>query len=342
MPDQTNTLASLVRQPGLLSGLIPRDPSVDVHAAVDTLTEVREAALAQAFLPEISAKCRAQYCDLICALVEVCRRAANPEVQSVARREEIFERLFDIYLERSYGAIAKSMRRVLGILADILRRDEGLSAGQFRDGVVERLLAVLLDQDDRVKMKAAVQALTKFLSTDSVTIERLVHRFQVRQANKLHHADGKEQLHNSFQFLLRHFFDLIHHHDLAHSAGLLLAQLISKTLKQDAVSARLPSGTPVWVEPLERSIHSNPTAVTDFYHHIFLTIFPLNAHDYLQFLRHLDLDDFISIPAIRKTSSLDVAKGDQEFRTVLLFEALRAGKTSGMLQEADLGTFIGL
>jgi hypothetical protein len=303
---------------------------------VRQLEGVIDCLLQTAALVNISATHRAAACNSLCAIIERCQLSTDEGFHCIVWENDLWTRLFEIFLERSDNAKAKSMRQVLLVLTGMLLKNAPPQSSDLQDDAVSRLLDIICRYQNRTKIKPALQALAHFISKDLISINQLIDVYRNYSGADTDPDGGL----SAYQLLLRQFLAWVRHHDTAPAAGHLITNFLTKSTPQRRCAEEKTGVLPVWIAPLEGSIRDSPEAINEFKHHVFPEIFRLDLDGYLQFLYHLQLDRHLGIKSTIHSLNLGVFTANGCLEITLLFAALQVGKELGLVK--DVGWLLSL
>jgi hypothetical protein len=143
----------------------------------------------------------------------------------------------------------------------------------------------------------------------------------------------------SLSTLFRAFLAWIVHHDTSLSAGHLIKNFLIQARKlPDYLSvAQNASVSPLWIEPVVRTLHEWPDRMQEFKTHVFPHCFLPDVDEYLRFLSYLHFGAHLqsegALPsALRTFEGHDNGLSEsEEFRALLA--AIEAGKELNMVRD---------
>jgi hypothetical protein len=233
------------------------------------------------------------------------------------------------------------MRQILLVLTSVITRDDSLRALELRRKAASTFLDIICDRQDRLKVKPALQGLAHFLLRDVVSIAQLVELYRVL----LDRSSGAKSS-ASIQTLFQAFLAWIVHHDTSLSAGHLIKNFLIQARKSSDYLATVQDGavSPLWIEPVVRTLHDWPDRVQEFKTHVFPHCFLPNIEEYLRFLSYMRFSYHVqskgTLPdAFRTFEGCDNGLFEHEEFKVLL-AAVEAGKELNIIR--DNGVFSGV
>jgi len=292
-----------------------------------------DTALDTAIRSEISAVHRIAASDLLCGLLERCGSSPFDDDHSLLWDHGYWQRSFQVFLERSDHAKAKSTRQLLAALTTSLRkgRERSISSVNIQDGTCRQLVGILLDDSDQTNVKPALQLLANFLSKDILPVDQLLAYVEERPST----GETMEPA----GYLFSRILAWVPYNELSAASGHLVGVLIQKLgRRQSPQENGNRRNTSCWVERLAASLKKSPEALQNFKNYIFPELFTRNIRGYLLCLEHMHFPVHLGpewfIKAVDESSVVERPKTDDLEEAVLLFSILQAGKEMGLVREA--------
>jgi hypothetical protein len=290
-------------------------------------------------IAEISPSHRATACNFICAIVERCQVSDAIYAREAILDDFIWDRLFNIYLERSDDAKSKSVRQVLLVLTSVLSKSESPRALELQQRATTTFVDIICRRQDRLKVKPALQGLAHFLQKDVVELPRLLDIYQ----NLLDNQSDQTERSLIAQSLLDAFLVWIVHHDTSLSAGHLLKNYLAQLRRSShfSTSETDEKEKPIWLKPVLDCLRRWPDRIQEFKTHVFPHCFLPHLDQFLRFLGFLHFAQHMgsgeSLPAQLKVADVS-ANGyydHEEFRVLLA--SIEKGKELGIVK--DIGKY---
>ena len=304
----------------------------ELHAILGPLLDTADIA-------ELSPSHRAAACNFICAVIERCQVSDALYAREAVLDELIWNRLFNIYLERSDDAKSKSVRQVLLVLTSVLSKSESPRSLELQQHATSTFLDIICRRQDRLKVKPALQGLAHFLQKDVVGLPQL---FDIYQKLREHPTDLSERSLIA-QSLLDAFLAWIVHHDTSLSAGHLLKNYLAH-LRRSSEFARLGNEQkkePIWLRPVIQCLHRWPDRMQEFKTHVFPHCFLPELHEYVYFLSFLNLERHINLrkplPASLRSIHDRTNGFDKHEEFKVLLASVEKGKELGIVK--DIGEY---
>ncbi|KAF2477596.1 HEAT repeat protein-like protein [Lindgomyces ingoldianus] len=319
---------------GVIARILPQFAEQE---QTNSLQDVVSPLLKTADVVDLPASHRAAACNILCAIIDACHASKVEYARNAILDDGIWFRLFEIFLQRSENAKAKSMRQVLLVLTNVLLKNQGTQSHQQRDRAVSTFLTIICHHQDRMQVKPALQGLAHFLSKGIISISGVVELYQTQQGG--HNPLTSPQY---IQLLFGEFLRWTTHHDTAPAAGHLiknaLIQIRASFKVEDMARANVVT-FPLWIEPVITAIRRWPERIQEFKTNVFPHCFLPNMDEYLSFLSYLHLEHHISIkgqPPNQLRVHGDIRnnlEGFEEFS--MLLAAIETGKELGIVKDVD-------
>lgn len=315
------------------NGIASTDPSI---SHVKPIKNIIDALLKTAAAINISAAHRAAACNSLIAVIEKCQVSETDTVRHVIWEDNVWMRLFEIFLERSDNAKAKSMKLVLILLSGMLLKNTSPQSIKLRDEAVLRFLDIIFKYQNHLKVKPALQGLAYFISKKVISVTQLID-LQRSRAEDCPVSSTRLDL---GQDLLRQFLRWIPPQDTATSSGHLVTNFLIQSRQQGTWMDDHLGSLPMWAQPLDDSIRASPEAIEEFKNYVFPEAFRLSLEDYLCFLEYLRLSRHLGmkLPLENKEISTVNTRPDGVELSILL-AALQAGKEIGLIKDVDYDIF---
>jgi hypothetical protein len=297
--------------------------------------------LETADLPDLGPGHRAAASNALCAIIECCQASASNYAHEEIMKDSIWLRILEIYLQRSDNAKSKAMRQMLLVLTSVVMKNESSRAFELRRQGAATFLDIICDRQDRIKVKPALQGLAHFLLRETVSIAQLVNLYEELTTR----TSGIPKKSVSSQTLFTAFLAWIVHHDTSLSAGHLVKNFLIQARKLPHYLATANSGviSPLWIEPVIRTLHDWPDRMQEFKTHVFPHCFLPEMNEYMRFLSYLRFSKHVqsdgTFPEALRTFEKrgNGLEESEEFRVLLA--AIEAGKELTIIR--DNGMFTG-
>jgi len=284
---------------------------------------------------DISPSHRAAACNFVCAIIESCQASDAEYAREAIFDDFIWDRLFNIYLERSDDAKTKSVRQVLLVLTSVLSKSGSPRSLELQRRAATTFLDIICRRQDRLKVKPALQGLAHFLQKDVTELPQLLDIYQ----NLLDHQSDQKEKSLIAQSLFDAFLAWIVHHDTSLSAGHLLKNYLAQLRRSPVLgtSRNEQKQSPIWLRPVVDCLRRWPDRMQEFKTHVFPHCFLPDLNEFLRLLAFLNFERHVEwrrpLPAQLKsadgcTNGLD---NYEEFRVILA--SIEKGKELGIVKD---------
>lgn len=285
----------------------------EIHAVLGPLLDTADTI-------EISSSHRAAACNLICAIIERCQISDTAYAVDAILDDTVWDRLFNIFLERSDDAKSKSVRQVLLVLTNVLSRSTSPRSQELQHRAATIFIDIICRRKDRLKVKPALQGLSNLLQKEIVPLDKL---FDYYREIAGHQPDRLDNF-STAQVLLAEILAWIVHHDTSLSAGHLLKNYLTQLRNWPSLKhSKDRNHAPIWLHPVLECLHSWPDRMQEFKTHVFPYCFLPNLEEFLQFLSFLHFEKHVEsrrgLPCQLKSSTVTASllEENEEFRILL-------------------------
>lgn len=251
--------------------------------------------------------------------------STNPQICSLIVSKDVWQKTFQVYLDRSEDAKPKSMRQVLVTLTDALNKWSAPDQAMIvKDSAIETLLSVILRNDSRIKVRPALQALEHFIRKGIVVIQDVVIAVQEFSTTQGKVPSGEIALQSmeaiptamdegddtvvsmavlaasweaSIEAFVANLLEWLSYSDVAPAASHLISTFFRCLRAQSSKDVRYyhrVTKLPLWVSPFKQNVKENPDGLEVLKHHVLPGIFLLDSHDLLHFIHNLPFEHFLS------------------------------------------------
>jgi hypothetical protein len=226
------------------------------------------------------------------------------------------------------------MRQILLVLTSVIAKEETPRVIELRRLAASTFLDIICGRQDRLKVKPALQGLAHLLLRDVVSITQLVEIY-----GELLQRSSNFKSAASLQTMFRAFLAWIVHHDTSLSAGHLIKNFLIQARKlPDYLSVAQENPiSPLWIEPVVRTLHEWPDRMQEFKTHVFPHCFLPDVDEYLRFLSYLRFGTHLqsngALPSALRTfeGHNNGLSEPEEFRALLA--AIEAGKELNIVRD---------
>lgn len=281
-------------------------------------------------------------------MIEYYQTSGIKYLQDFFLADQIWIRIFNIYLERSDSAKAKSMRQVFIVLTSLLTRTETSRADFLRKHATSVFLDIICHGRDRLRAKPALQGLSHFVSKGLASIHDLIEWYSKSDEVNIRFLPNRQYV----QDLLIRFLVWVAHSDTVLSASHLIKSYIDRVRQSSGAlgcgfesrksvsekeTEQTPGWLPFWAEPLISCLQQYPEKIQEYKSHVFPYCFKPDLKEYLRFLLYLNCDYHlevsISVPRPQGQNSSGLTNMDE---LKVLLQAIQAGKELGIVKEVGM------
>ncbi|PHH63239.1 hypothetical protein CDD81_6191 [Ophiocordyceps australis] len=262
-----------------------------------------------------------QACTRLCGLVEQASVASSPQLVQWAFSTPVTLDLFTFYLEWNESDHHRSMKLVLDVTGQLLKRnpdEEG--ASNIKANIVDTIISTIAGRSIKPVAKSAIKALEHFVTKGILSLDDVYGRFTVcRNDSNGGHGD------QVWENLTAHLFQWLKLHYVCPAAGKLIICLYLEWRQQDDEATAMPSRQ-AWYGWLVDFVCQQPWLLESIKNYIFLPLFKADGNEAMRLLH------------VIKGHETTSAAGSFEVDTATLLQlaALETGKKVGLVEEPDL------
>ncbi|PHH85172.1 hypothetical protein CDD83_799 [Cordyceps sp. RAO-2017] len=262
-----------------------------------------------------------QACVRLCGFVEQLLKAKSEELRGWAFSRTVTLRLFNFYTDWNESDHHRSMKLVLDLIVQSIRRnpDEG-AASETRACLIDRLLSVVTGRSTKPVAKSAIKSFDHFLTKgvlalDDIRSAYVTHRKELTQRSET-------EVWRCFVFDI---FNWMRLHFVCPTAGRFVVSIYQSWRRQDSQQANGPS-VETWYQWLLDFASEDPSLLESIKNYIFLPLFKVDRAAGLRFLQTMNEEKAISTAC---SQNMDVP-------ALLQLAALETGKKIGLVEEPNL------
>ncbi|KAM0252518.1 hypothetical protein ACHAQJ_007693 [Trichoderma viride] len=265
-------------------------------------------------------------CVRLCGFVERVSKSESQTLQLWAFSRDVTFRLYDFYIDWNEFDHHRSMRLVLDLIAQLLRRNPDKKAAlDTRDSLVDNLISIVIGRSTKPVAKSALKTLDYFLTKGVFNLD------DVKATHLSYHQELAEaadvEIWRVFTTELLQWTRL---HFICPAAGKFVVSLF-RSLRQNGHedSTGLSIGT--WHQWLLDFLSEEPGLLESFKNYIFSPLFKADRPEGLKFLQHVNQNE---------SNSTITAGNDDDFdiSALLTLAALETGKKVGLVEEPYIGS----
>ncbi|KAK0766713.1 hypothetical protein N5P37_000440 [Trichoderma harzianum] len=264
-------------------------------------------------------------CVRLCGFVERVSKSESEPLQLWAFSQDVALRLYDFYIDWNEFDHHRSMRLVLDLIAQLLRRNPDKKAALvIRDLLLDNLVSIVIGRSTKPVAKSALKTLDYFLAKgvfnlDDVKATHLSYHQELSQAADI-------EIWSVFTTELLQWTRL---HFICPAAGKFIVSLcraLRKRGHEDSTGLSIDT----WHRWLLEFLAQEPSLLENFKNYIFLPLFKVDRPEGLKLLQKVNQHE----------SSSTVAPANEDFdaNALLTLAALETGKKVGLVEEPYLGS----
>ncbi|KAM0434453.1 hypothetical protein ACHAPT_003549 [Fusarium lateritium] len=261
-------------------------------------------------------------CVKLCGFVEQSSKSGSQDLRLWAFSRDVTIRLFDFYVEWNESDNHRSMKLVLDLIPQLIRRNPDEGAGQStKSAIVDNLVSIVTGKSTKPLAKSAIKALDHLLTKDIVTLEEIRSSYVTLQPK-----DGSAatlETWKSFIFELLHWMTL---HFVCPTAGRFIVCLY-RGLRQQDPETPVELTVETWHKWLLEAVNEEPSILESIKNYVFLPLFKADKVEALAFLKRMNEHEAVSAGA----------EIDLNLPALLQLAALEIGKKVGLVEEPALG-----
>ncbi|KAL6910490.1 putative death-receptor fusion domain-containing protein [Trichoderma evansii] len=264
-------------------------------------------------------------CVRLCGFVERASKSESQTLQLWAFSRDVAFRLYDFYIDWNEFDHHRSMRLVLDLIAQLLRRNpDNKAALDIRNSLLDNLVSIVIGRSTKPVAKSALKTLDYFLlkkvfNLDDVKATHLSYHQELIDATDI-------EIWRVFTTELLQWTRL---HFICPAAGKFIVSLF-RALRQRGQEDSTGLGIDTWHKWLLDFLSEEPTLLENFKNYIFSPLFKADRPQSLKFLQHVNQNE----------SSSAIAAGSDDFdaNALLTLAALESGKKVGLVEEPYIGS----
>ncbi|KAF7544785.1 hypothetical protein G7046_g9713 [Stylonectria norvegica] len=262
-------------------------------------------------------------CVKLCGFVEQCSKSQAQNIRLWAFSRQVTLKLFDFYVEWNESDNHRSMKLVLDLLSQVLKRNTDEQAAQLtKRTILDNLISIVVGKSAKPLAKSAIKVLEHLLTKAVYTLEEI--KFSYVTLEKIELVDNETEIWKTFVAELFHWMRL---HFVCPTAGRLIVCLY-RALRQQIPEKTLEPSTETWHKWFLEALARDPSLLEPIKNYIFLPLFKADRAEALQFLKRMN-----DYEAVSASTNLDL-----DLPALLQLAALETGKKIGLVEEPALGS----
>ncbi|RTE75329.1 hypothetical protein BHE90_010223 [Fusarium euwallaceae] len=261
-------------------------------------------------------------CVKLCGFVEQSSKSQSQDLRLWAFSRDVTIQLFDFYVEWNESDNHRSMKLVLDLIPQLIRRNPDEGAGQAtKCAILDNLVSIVTGKSSKPLAKSAIKALDHLVTKNIVTLEEIQSSYVSLQ--KKDASVVTLEIWKSFIFELFHWMTL---HFVCPTAGRFIVCLYRGLRRRDQEKP-VELTVETWHKWLLEAVNEEPSILESIKNYIFLPLFKADKAEALDFLRRMNEHEAVSAGA----------EIDLNLPALLQLAALEIGKKVGLVEEPALG-----
>lgn len=256
----------------------------------------------------------------LCGFVERASKSESQALQLWAFSRDVAFRLYDFYIDWNEFDHHRSMRLVLDLIAQLLRRNsDNKAALDIRNSLLDNLVSIVIGRSTKPVAKSALKTIDYFLLKGVFTLDDI----------KATHLSYHEDLANATDIEIWRVFttELLQWtrlHFICPAAGKFIVSLF-RALRQRGHEDSIGLGIETWHKWLLDFLSEEPILLENCKNYIFSPLFKADRPESLKFLQHVN----------QNGSGSAITAGSDDFgaSALLTLAALELGKKVGLVEE---------
>lgn len=248
----------------------------------------------------------------LCGFVEQSSKSHYQSLRLWAYSRDVTIKLFNFYVEWNESDNHRSMKLVLDLLPQLIRRNPDEQAGQAtKAAILDNLVSIVTGKSSKPLAKSAIKALDHLLTKDIVTLDEIQSSYvTLQQKNNSHDPLDAWK---TFIFELFHWMTL---HFVCPTAGRFIVSLYRGLRSQDQQETQVQLSIETWHKWLLEAVNEEPSILESVKNYIFLPLFKADKAEALGFLKRMNENEAVSagdeidlnLPALLQLAALEIGK----------------------------------
>uniref|UniRef100_A0A0D2XDB7 DUF2428 domain-containing protein n=1 Tax=Fusarium oxysporum (strain Fo5176) TaxID=660025 RepID=A0A0D2XDB7_FUSOF len=251
-------------------------------------------------------------CVKLCGFVEQSSKSQSQSLKLWAYSRDVTIQLFNFYVEWNESDNHRSMKLVLDLLPQLIRRNPDEKAGQeTKSTILDNLVLIVTGKSSKPLAKSAIKALDHLLAKDIVTLDEIRSSYVTLQQKDT--SKNPLEVWKSFIFELFHWMTL---HFVCPTAGRFIVCVYRGLRSQDQRETSGQLSIETWHRWLLEAINEEPSILEPIKNYIFLPLFKADKSEALGFLKRMNEHEAVSagheidinLPALLQLAALEIGK----------------------------------
>ncbi|CAM1505583.1 Fc.00g112200.m01.CDS01 [Cosmosporella sp. VM-42] len=260
-------------------------------------------------------------CVKLCGFAEQASKSSSVKLRSWAISRDVTLKLLNFYIEWNESDNHRSMKLVLDLVPQLIRRNPDEEATQsIKATILDSLMSIMTGRSSKPLAKSAIKSLEHFLTKSVFALDEIRTSYVTFQRNEAF-IDELE----AWRSLIAELFTWMKTHFVCATAGKLITTLY-RSLRRQSSEKPEGFGVKVWNQWLLDALAEEPSLLESIKTYIFLPLFKVDRGEALRFLK--DMHEYEGVYA---SANIDVA-----FPVLLQLAAFETGKKVGLVEEPAL------
>ncbi|KAM5351554.1 hypothetical protein ACJ41O_004277 [Fusarium nematophilum] len=235
------------------------------------------------------------------------------EQPSESQERDVAIQLFNFYVDWNESDNHRSMKLVLDLLPQLIRRNPNEQAAQStKSAILDNLVSIVTGKSAKPLAKSAIKVLDHLLAKNIVTLEEIRTCFVALQPKD--GSVGALEVWKAFFFELFHWMRL---HFVCPPAGRFIVCLY-RALRRQEQERPVGLSIEIWHSWLLEAVDEEPSILESIKNYIFLPLFKTDKGEALGFLKRMNEHEAVSasteidlnLPALLQLAALEIALGN--------------------------------
>ncbi|KAJ3529859.1 hypothetical protein NM208_g9572 [Fusarium decemcellulare] len=261
-------------------------------------------------------------CVKLCGFVEQSFKSSSQDLRNWAFSRDVTIKLFNFYVEWNESDNHRSMKLVLDLLPQLIRRNPNEEAGQStKASILDNLVSIVTGKSTKPLAKSAIKTLDHLLTKDVVTLEEIRSSYV-----SLQQKDAPVEPLAVWKSFIVELFHWMRLHFVCPTAGRFIVCLY-RSLRRREEGQPVQLSVEVWHKWLLEAVSEEPSILESVKNYIFLPLFKADRTEALAFLKRMNEHEAVSAGA----------EIDLNLPALLQLATLEIGKKVGLVEEPALG-----
>lgn len=255
----------------------------------------------------------------LCGFVEQCCKSKSQELRSWAFSKDVTLKMFNFYVEWNESDNHRSMKLVLDLLPQLIKRNPDEQAAQVtKGGMLATLVSIIAGRSSKPLAKSAIKVLDHLLIKNVVSLQEIRTSYIVLQDK-----DVSTNPVDTWGSLFSELFQWMRLHFVCPTAGRFIVTLYCALRRQNKDESAEQVTIETWRSWLLEALTAESSILESIKNYIFLPLFKAGKSEALDFLKRMN-----DTEAVEASSGADI-----NLPALLQLAALETGKKVGLVEE---------